>query len=307
MKKEKRSLLRGWKRGMAVMLGIILTAVQLSIPVTAAEETETKTEMAATGLCEHHPEHTDACGYIETVNLGTDAPMAGSPCTFVCEECNKGEAGTNVCLSGNILGSGVSGNGSIANMAVLSTETSQYVAEVDGTLYTDFMEALAATCNTSDPMTSVGAKYCKLLKDVTVNGDVGSVGRDCKNSYYIDLNGKTLTCGTLYLGGMRVSFLKGSGTVEGNIRIANGIFQLSGDIIVKGNILQESVTLLEVYGSGVFRVNGNIADFSQRSNIENGVTIVCTGTCSEPDLTPYLRKDGSALITEPSNLTATYG
>lgn len=60
MKKEKRSLLRGWKRGMAVMLGIILTVVQLSIPVTAAEETGTET--------------------------------------------------TNVCLSGNILGSGVSGN-----------------------------------------------------------------------------------------------------------------------------------------------------------------------------------------------------
>lgn len=301
MKKEKRSLLRGWKRGMAVMLGIILTVVQLSIPVTAAEETETKTEMAATGLCEHHPEHTDACGYIEAVNLGTDAPMPGSPCTFVCEECNKGEAGTNVCLSGNILGSGVSENGQIANMAVLSTETSQYVAEVDGTLYTDFMEALEATCNTGS---EGSAKYCKLLKDVNVNGEVG---RDSVNGYYIDLNGKTLACSTLYLGGYTTSFLKGSGTVEGNIEIQQGIFQLSGDIIVNGDIYEGGVTRLYVSGSGVFRVSGNIANFGLPSSISNGVTIVCTGTCYENDLTPYLRKDGSTLITEPSNLTATYG
>lgn len=447
MGKEKRYLLKNWKRYMAVVLGITLTVAQLSIPVTAAEGTEaktgTETGLTAEGLCEHHTAHTDACGYKEAVKgqdcnhehtdacyeevtdckhehtdecyetqpaaeesaeeenpqkilncthvcsegsgcivktlncnhthddtCGFAASVEGSPCTFVCTECGKtgtpqGPGGDNTqgedgeqespdrteavknvqelidalpsvdevkamneedrnaayartqeandayevltaeeqaqvditkieTLFGYF-------NGQIANMA----ETSEYVAEVDGTYYTDFMEALADTYNTGSVGSDEGAKYCKLLKDVTVNGDVGSdVSQD---SYYIDLNGKTLTCGTLYLGGKNGSFLQGSGTVKGNIVIVYGIFQLSGDIIVKGNILQESVTRLEMHGSGVFRVKGNIADFSQSSVIDNGVTIVCTGTCSEPDLTPYLRKDGSTLITEPSNLTATYG
>lgn len=449
MGKEKRYLLRNWKRYMAVVLGITLTVAQLSIPATAAEGTEvktgTETGLTAEGLCEHHTAHTDACGYKEAVKgqdcnhehtdacyeevtdckhehtdecyetqpaaeesaeeenpqkilncthvcsegsgcivktlncththddtCGFAAPVEGSPCTFVCTECGKtgtpqGPGGDNTqgedgeqespdrteavknvqelidalpsvdevkamneedrnaaytrTQEANDAYEALSAeeqaqvditkiealfgyfNGQIANMA----ETSEYVAEVDGTYYTDFMAALAATCNTGVLVTGEGAKYCKLLKDVTVNGDVGSVGIDGQNSYYIDLNGKTLTCGTLYLGGARVSFLQGSGTVEGNIGIENGVFQLSGDIIVKGNILQESFSLLEMHGSGVFRVNGNIADFSQSSVIDNGVTIVCNGTCSETDITFYSPKDGSTLITEPSNLTATYG
>lgn len=300
MKKEKRSLLRGWKRGMAVMLGIILTVIQLSIPVTAAEETETKTEMAATGLCEHHPEHTDACGYIEAVNLGTDAPMPGSPCTFVCEECNKGEAGTNVCLSGNILGGGVSGNGSIANMAVLSTETSEYVATVGGLYYTDFMEALKATYNNSN-------NWCKLLKNVEVNGNIGEdYGQSAEPaSWQIDLGGYSLTCGTLNMFGMRGSKIKGTGTVNANIIVNNACFV--SPLTINGNIRQDGNTSLWVQGSGVFRVNGDIADFRDGSYIKEGITIVCTGTCSETDLGSYLQKNGNILITAPSNLTAAYG
>lgn len=189
---------------------------------------------------------------------------------------------------------------------ITSTEqTDDSVAEVNGVYYTDFMKALAATYNTGSWAGDEGAQYCKLLKDVTVNGDVGSGGGP--DSYYIDLNGKTLTCGTLYLGGGKFSFLKGSGTVEGNIEIEGGAFQLSGDIIVYGNILQAGITALLVSGSGVFRVNGNIADFAYDSSIGDGVTIVCTGTCNETTLTSYLQKDGSTLITEPSNLTAIYG
>lgn len=71
MGKEKRYLLRNWKRYMAVVLGITLIVAQLSIPVTAAEGTEaktgTETGLTAEGLCEHHTAHTDACGYQEAV------------------------------------------------------------------------------------------------------------------------------------------------------------------------------------------------------------------------------------------------
>ena len=286
MKKEKRSLLRGWKRGMAVMLGIILTVIQLSIPVTAAEETETKTEMAATGLCEHHPEHTDACGYIEAVNLGTDAPMSGSPCIFVCEECNK-------------RGSGVSGNDIEEECTISTEQTDDSVAVVGGVYYTDFMEALEATYDNVN-------LWCTLLKDITVNGDVGMTPHPYSN-WRIDLNSHNLTCNKIYMYAVSADEcqIKGPGIVTAAIDVMYGSF--TAPLTVNGNISEQDVARLNVQGSGVFRVNGDIADFALPSQIDNGVTIVCTGTCSETDLEPYLWKDGNILIKEPSNLTATYG
>lgn len=193
-------------------------------------------------------------------------------------------------------------NGQIANMTVLSTETSEYVAEVDGIYYADFMEALNASM-AQNYMHPSERTYCKLLKDITVNGNISS---SSATNFALDLNGHTLKCNTLYLGdGQTFSLIKGPGTVKGNISVYYAY--LYAPLTVYGNILQDGVTDLQVSGSGVFRVNGDIADFAQSSKIEDGVTIVCTGTCSETDLTSYLRKDGSTLIIEPSNLTAIYG
>lgn len=65
-----------------------------------------------TGLCVHHPKHTQACGYIEAVkgspcthahteacsegcihthdeNCGYKEATAGRPCSFVCKECEE--------------------------------------------------------------------------------------------------------------------------------------------------------------------------------------------------------------------------
>lgn len=186
-------------------------------------------------------------------------------------------------------------------MAVSTTstvQTSDSVAEVGGVYYTDFLEALEATYDTGSGMEDQGAKYCKLLKDVTVNGDVGTY---YSKRHYIDLNGKTLTCGTLHLWGPKGSWLKGSGTVNGNIEIVGGgSFRVSGGIIVNGNISQPGATSLRVRGSGIFRVNGDIGDFSLSSEVDPGVTIVCTGTCSETDIQ-------NKVITDPCKVDITWG
>lgn len=98
------------KRFLSVLLSVLL--VLGSIPVTAMAET---TESEENGLCEHHPQHTDECGYIEAqeeipCNMGcadmdgdgtvdhaegcTYQPaVEGQPCTYVCEICNPQDSG----------------------------------------------------------------------------------------------------------------------------------------------------------------------------------------------------------------------
>lgn len=98
------------KRFLSVLLSVLL--VLGSIPVTAMAET---TESEEIGLCEHHPQHTAECGYIEAqeeipCNMGcadTDGDgtvdhakgctyqpaVEGQPCTYVCEICNPQDSG----------------------------------------------------------------------------------------------------------------------------------------------------------------------------------------------------------------------
>lgn len=323
MKKEKRSLLRGWKRGMAVMLGIILTVVQLSIPVTAAEETGTETtnvclsgNILGSGVSGNDIEEAseavkklqdfiNALPSVDEVKAMNEEDRNAAYART--QEANEAYAAlteeeqTQVDITKIEALFGYF-NGQIANMTVLSTETSEYVAEVDGIYYADFMEALNASM-AQNYMHPSERTYCKLLKDITVNGNISS---SSATNFALDLNGHTLKCNTLYLGDHQTfSLIKGPGTVKGNISVYYAY--LYAPLTVYGNILQDGVTKLQVSGSGVFRVNGDIADFAQSSKIEDGVTIVCTGTCNETNLTPYFPKDGSTLIIEPSNLTAIYG
>ena len=180
----------------------------------------------------------------------------------------------------------------------------QYVAEVNGQYYTDFLEALKDTQNSGGFQDDSGAQYCKLLKDVTVDGNVGE---EIGPSYYIDLNGWTLTCKTLYLPGeAKNSWLKGRGTVSGNIKITNGGFRVSGGIVVNGDISQNGITKLRVYGSGTFRVNGNIDDFAEGSSIDSGVTIVCTGTCNETDIQDKVVTDSCKVDVTWGSMEFTY-
>lgn len=192
-------------------------------------------------------------------------------------------------------------NSLTAECTISTEQTDDSVAVVNGVYYTDFMVALNASTDYSNT-NPASRTYCRLLKDITVNGNISSLNA---TNFALDLNGHTLECNTLYLGNVFPSIIKGPGTVRGNINVCYAI--LWAPLTVDGNISSEVNTRLSVEEAGIFRVNGNIADFALPSQIDNGVTIVCTGTCSEPDLTPYLRKDGNTLITEPSNLTAAYG
>lgn len=65
------------RRFLSVLLSLVL--ILGTIPITAIAE---QTESERTGLCEHHPQHTDECGYTE-----------GTPCTYVCEICNPRDSG----------------------------------------------------------------------------------------------------------------------------------------------------------------------------------------------------------------------
>lgn len=171
-------------------------------------------------------------------------------------------------------------------------QTDDSVAVVNGTYYTDFMEALAATYNNPN-------YWCKLLKDVTVNGSIGDYS-PWAQGFQIDLNDHTLTCsgGITLFGSVRPSNIKGPGTVNANIEVGYGSFY--APLTINGNISQLDVADLSVYGSGTFRVNGNIGDFDLPSTIDSGVTIVCTGTCSETDIQ-------DKVITDSCKVDVTWG
>ncbi|MCM1237645.1 MAG: hypothetical protein NC489_46880, partial [Ruminococcus flavefaciens] len=64
------------KRGM----GILLAAALLFNTLPSGALTAAASEDSGTGLCEHHTEHTEDCGYAKA-----------HECTFVCGECGSGE------------------------------------------------------------------------------------------------------------------------------------------------------------------------------------------------------------------------
>ncbi len=66
-------------RILSVLLAAALTFTSMSTLALADEETQVISEE---GLCEHHTEHTEDCGYDEAV---------GNPCQYVCELCGADE------------------------------------------------------------------------------------------------------------------------------------------------------------------------------------------------------------------------
>ncbi len=78
------------KRTLSILL--LCCMVLTMLPTTAfAEARETGAlSPAASGLCEHHPEHDEACGYTPQTE---DA--AGTPCGHVCENCESGAGGAD--------------------------------------------------------------------------------------------------------------------------------------------------------------------------------------------------------------------
>ena len=83
-------MMRKWKRPAAFLLAAAMIFTMPGIPVFAME---TDTSAVHTGLCEHHPEHTEDCEYTE----GTE----GAACGYTCELCNSQDSGLIPGVSGN--------------------------------------------------------------------------------------------------------------------------------------------------------------------------------------------------------------
>ena len=112
------------KRILSILLLCCMVLTMLPAPAFAADE-ETYTLPPDTGsLCEHHPEHDEACGYTPQTE---DA--AGTPCGHVCEICESGAGGADpVDLAG------ASGD---TTQKALSGEVSLTATQYTYTLYYD--------------------------------------------------------------------------------------------------------------------------------------------------------------------------
>ena len=72
---------------------LLLLSMTLTLLPTAAFATDGETAALSPdtgGLCEHHPEHDEVCGYMPQTE---DA--AGAPCGHMCEICRSEDGGTD--------------------------------------------------------------------------------------------------------------------------------------------------------------------------------------------------------------------
>ena len=77
------------KRIISVLLLCCMVLTMLPAPAFAADEEAYALPLDMGGLCEHHPEHDETCGYAPQTE---DA--AGTPCGHVCEICESGDGGS---------------------------------------------------------------------------------------------------------------------------------------------------------------------------------------------------------------------
>ena len=76
------------KRILSILLLCCMVLTMQPAPAFAADEETYALPPDTGGLCEHHPEHDEACGYTPQTE---DA--AGTPCGHVCEICESGDGG----------------------------------------------------------------------------------------------------------------------------------------------------------------------------------------------------------------------
>ena len=76
------------KRILSILLLCCMVLTMLPAPAFAADEETYALSPDTGGLCEHHPEHDETCGYTPQTE---DA--AGIPCGHVCEICESGDGG----------------------------------------------------------------------------------------------------------------------------------------------------------------------------------------------------------------------
>ena len=78
------------KRILSILLLCCMVLTMLPAPAFAAEGETGACASNPGGLCEHHPEHDEACGYMPQTE---DA--AGAPCGHMCEICRSEDGGTD--------------------------------------------------------------------------------------------------------------------------------------------------------------------------------------------------------------------
>lgn len=71
------------KRITAVFLSMLMFFSMLPVTAFSDEASNSIADISTAGLCEHHQQHDENCGYSESTE--------GTPCTFVCEICNGTE------------------------------------------------------------------------------------------------------------------------------------------------------------------------------------------------------------------------
>ena len=72
------------KRILSILLLCCMVLTMLPAPAFAADEEAYALPPDTGGLCEHHPEHDEACGYTPQTE-----DVAGTPCGHVCENCES--------------------------------------------------------------------------------------------------------------------------------------------------------------------------------------------------------------------------
>ena len=78
------------KRILSILLLCCMVLTMLPAPAFAADEEAYALPLDMGGLCEHHPEHDEACGYTPQT-----ADTAGAPCGHMCEICESGDGGAD--------------------------------------------------------------------------------------------------------------------------------------------------------------------------------------------------------------------
>ena len=76
------------KRIISILLLCCMMLTMLPAPAFAAEGETGARASNPGGLCEHHPEHDEACGYTPQTE-----DTAGTPCGHMCEICKSEDGG----------------------------------------------------------------------------------------------------------------------------------------------------------------------------------------------------------------------
>lgn len=217
-----------WRRSMAIMLGMAMIISQMQFSIYAKESAEVDTEV--TGLCEHHPEHTAECGYVEEVaghecnhehtdecytegkelncqhvhdeECGYIEAVEGHPCNFVCEICNAVPTNTsvsdnNIVAVDSAIGT-VSGNQPVIDAIVISTpdELIDFATKINDTTYPANENAI-------------------LTADIDMSGKEWTPIGDIFNRYAGTFDGKGHTIQNLSLNDSSVSYIGVFGYIEG--------------------------------------------------------------------------------------------